>query len=87
MTTPEALGVALPAPAWRIADGLSPGADLYTADQLTDFAAEVRAKALEDAAQVCEDRAGTVSMFATSREARDHNATVRGCAAAIRAMK
>lgn len=59
--------------------------DYWTATraELERFAALV----LEEAAKVCEERAGTVSMFANSREASAHNQTVRGCAAAIRSLK
>lgn len=38
----------------------------------------------EACAKACEDRAGTVSMFANSKDARENNRAVRGCAAAIR---
>jgi hypothetical protein len=38
----------------------------------------------ERCALICEERAGTVSMFANSKEAGAHNHAVRGCAAAIR---
>lgn len=51
------------------------------------FAALVAAKEREECAKVCEERAGGVSMFATSREAANNNKAVRGCAAAIRARK
>jgi hypothetical protein len=43
--------------------------------------------ALEAAAVKCEGQAGTMSMFAKVSDAHHHNATVRGCAAAIRSMK
>lgn len=51
-------------------------------DYLHRFAALV----IEECAKVCEERAGSVSMFATSREASTNNHAVRGCAAAIRAL-
>ena len=41
----------------------------------------------EACAKVCEDRAGTMSMFATTRDAKTHNAAVKGDAAAIRARR
>lgn len=43
-------------------------------------------KGLEDAAKRCEQQAGTVSMFANSKDASLHNRAVRGCASAIRGM-
>ena len=49
------------------------------------FADLVAAAEREACAQVCESRAGTVSMFATMREARAHNSAVGECAAVIRA--
>ena len=55
--------------------------------ELEHFAALVAAKEREECAKVCEERAGGVSMFATSREAANNNKAVRGCAAAIRARK
>lgn len=58
-----------------------------TIDELERFAALVAAKEREECAMVCEERAGGVSMFATSREAANNNKAVRGCAAAIRARK
>ena len=39
----------------------------------------------EACAKVCEEQAGTVSMFPTAKDARNHNDSVKGCAAAIRA--
>lgn len=62
--------------------GLSGG---FYEDFAVDVAKIVAQAVARRCAEICEDRAGTVSMFATSREARAHNATVRGCAAAIRA--
>jgi dissimilatory sulfite reductase (desulfoviridin) alpha/beta subunit len=38
-----------------------------------------------ECAKVCEDMAGTMSMFANSKDAKMHNNAVAGCAAAIRA--
>ena len=49
------------------------------------FAALAAAAEREACAQVCEQRAGTVSMFPTSRDAKLHNQAVTGDAAAIRA--
>ena len=53
------------------------------------FAALVADKAAarerEACAKVCEERAGTMSMFASVRDARVHNDAVKGDAAAIRA--
>ena len=49
------------------------------------FAASVAADEREACAKVCEQRAGTVSMFATSRDTKIHNQAVTGDAAAIRA--
>jgi uncharacterized protein (DUF2384 family) len=57
---------------------------IYTARELAALIESATQDERERCAKVCEDRAGTVSMFVSSREARDHNATVRGCAAAIR---
>ena len=39
----------------------------------------------EACAQVCEERAGTVSVFGTAKECAAHNSAVNECAAAIRA--
>lgn len=58
------------------------GARLYTASQLQAAVAAER----ERCAKVCESRAGTVSMFASSKEAREHNRAIEGCAAAIRQL-
>ena len=49
------------------------------------FATLVAAKEREACAQVCEDRAGTVSMFGTAKECAAHNGAIDECAAAIRA--
>jgi hypothetical protein len=38
-------------------------------------------------AGICRNRAGTVSMFSNSTEARHHRAAVNGCAAAILAQE
>jgi hypothetical protein len=62
---------------------------VYTADQMREFgelcARMAREQERERCARICEERAGTVSMFANSKEAGAHNHAVRGCAAAIRA--
>ena len=54
-------------------------------DKLERFAALVAAKEREACALVCEDRAGTVSMFGTAKECAAHNGAIDECAAAIRA--
>jgi hypothetical protein len=61
---------------WRFSDA-----------ELTRFAALVRAQALDEAAAVCEGRSGTMSMFVSSNAWRDHDRAIKGCAAAIRALK
>jgi hypothetical protein len=38
-----------------------------------------------ECAKVCEDMAGTMSMFANVKDAKMHNNAIAGCAAAIRA--
>ena len=62
--------------------GLPPSWYEELPDRLEAFAAEV----IEMCAKVCDERAGTVSMFANSRDARTHNSAVKGDAAAIRAL-
>ena len=47
----------------------------------------VKTEENEACAKTCEDRAGTMSMFATTRDAKTHNAAVKGDAAAIRARR
>ena len=47
----------------------------------------VKAEENEACAKVCEDLAGTMSMFATTRDAKTHTAAVKGDAAAIRARR
>lgn len=53
-------------------------------DELSRFATLVAAAEREECAKVCEECAGTVSMFSNSTEARHNNSAVKGCAAAIR---
>ena len=59
--------------------------------ELFEFAAKVaslaKAEENEACAKACEDRAGTMSMFATTRDAKTHTAAVKGDAAAIRARR
>lgn len=52
---------------------------------LERFAALVAAHEREQCALVCEERGGTMSMFASVKDANRHNAVINGCAAAIRA--
>ena len=54
---------------------------------LRDATNEAKAEENEACAKTCEDRAGTMSMFATTRDAKTHNAAVKGDAAAIRARR
>lgn len=56
-------------------------------ERLERFAQVIRNQALEDAAKVCEEQIGGLSMFATSRECIANNGVARYCASAIRAMK
>ena len=49
------------------------------------FAALVAAKEREACAKVCEEMTGSMSMFATRKEAVERAAIVRACARAIRA--
>ena len=57
----------------------------YEVEFLERFATLVAATEREECAKLCEELTGTVSMFASSRDARTHNAAVTECVAAIRA--
>lgn len=57
----------------------------YEVEFLERFATLVAATEREGCAKLCEELTGTVSMFASSRDARTHNAAVTECVAAIRA--
>ena len=60
--------------------------ELFTPVALRSYGEACARAALEAAAQACEQRAGSMSMFARASDARENAATVRGCAAAIRAL-
>lgn len=58
---------------------------VHTATTVRRLIAEAVEREREECAKVCEQRAGTASMFANSKAASEHNRAVKGCAAAIRA--
>jgi hypothetical protein len=58
---------------------------VFTATTVRRLIAEAVEKEREACAALGESRAGTVSMFATSKDARENHRSVNGCAAAIRA--
>ena len=83
---PEPVGIVAPRP--DVVDWFSYepeiGTELHEAATVRRLIAEAVAAEREACAKACEDRAGTVSMFANSKDARENNRAVRGCAAAIR---
>jgi hypothetical protein len=65
--------------------GEGPSPAQFTADQMRAYGQACALAASMRAAHVCRERAGTMSMFATSADAKHHNAVVDGCALSIEA--
>jgi len=57
----------------------------YLSDHIEELIAARVKMERSECAKVCEDMAGTMSMFANVKDAKMHNNAVAGCAAAIRA--
>jgi selenophosphate synthetase-related protein len=57
----------------------------FELEALAKFAAAIRDEERSECAKVCEETAGTMSMFANVKDAKMHNNAIAGCAAAIRA--